>query len=108
LSIFYYPGTVTFYYGPGSTTYYVYSVAYGNCKTPVDLVNTSYSYRSSSYSYNTSVDGTNKYGNHYGGLKRPMAGGVYNNTASNNGTRSAYCNANIVSTSAQWTTRGCN
>jgi hypothetical protein len=64
----------------------------------------SYSYFSD---YDSSVDSTSN-GYTYGHPRRNLAGGVYNNTASYNGTRSMYCNLNLYSKSSEYTTRGCN
>ena len=64
----------------------------------------SYSYFSD---YDSSVDNTAS-GYTYGTPRRNLAGGVYNNTASYNGTRSMYCNLNLYSKSSEYTIRGCN
>lgn len=67
---------------------------------------------SSSYSYTDSVYlssiDPNSYGKCYGKVRRDLVGGIYNNTAANNGSRSLYCNKIPNTKDALSTTRGCS
>ena len=65
----------------------------------------SYSYTDSVYL--STVD-TNSYGKCYGKVRRDLVGGIYNNTATNNGSRSLYCNKIPNTKDALSTTRGCS
>ena len=85
---------------------------YGNFVTSVSggtVSSSSVSTGSYSYfnDYDSSVDSAAS-GYTYGSPRRNLAGGVYNNTASYNGTRSMYCNLNLYSKSSEYTIRGCN